>query len=285
MSSSRALRIFPSSGFELIEKDKLIDEERLPAYYPEKYYPVRLGEVLGERYQILGKLGFGTTSTVWLARDLQTDAYATLKLYVTGAERGRELNMYKRIEEAISQTDHPGRTSCIRTLLGSFQVKGPHDLQTTNLILSVSRPEIFPAFEEAQISHPVPRKVVDDNRNIYTTRPLNLCNGLPLICDFGAARTFEEAGTPGEDVMPDVYKAPEVILHMKWDRQIDIWNVAMVVWHLLMGEPLFKGRSPCGTYQDDRVHMAEMVALMGNPPLEFTQRSHMSRALWDENGR
>ncbi|KAI1931739.1 hypothetical protein LOZ58_002751 [Ophidiomyces ophidiicola] len=140
------------------------------------------------------------------------------------------------------------------------------DLQTTNLILSVSRPEIFPAFEYQQVSDPVPRKILDDGCTIYSTRPLNLCDGLPLLCDFIEARTFEEAGTPGEDVMLDVYKAPEV-------------------WHLLMEEPLFKGRSPCGTYQDDRVHMAEMVVLMGNIHLGFTQRSHMSRALWDETGK
>ncbi|WEW55212.1 hypothetical protein PRK78_000641 [Emydomyces testavorans] len=326
-SSSRIPRAFPTTGFELIKTSTPIDEETLPTYYPEKYYPLQLGEVLGERYQTLGKLGFGTTSTVWLGRDLQTDAYVALKLYVTGAKRDRELNVYMHMQAAAAATNHPGRTY-IRKLLYHFQVKGPHgdhlclvheplglslsqisdyfpekklDLEiirpslrqiligldflhrTTNLILSVDRPEIFPAFEEAQISHPVPRKVLDDNRTIYTTRPLDLSDGLPLICDFGEARFFDEAGIE-KDVMPDVYKAPEVILQMGWDCKIDIWNVAMVVWHLLMGEPLFKGRSLCGTFQDDRVHMAEMVALMGHPPLEFSQRSHMSRALWNEDG-
>ena len=29
--------------------------------------------------------------------------------------------------------------------------------------------------------------------------------------------------------MPNVYRAPEVILKMRWDYKVDIWNVAMVV--------------------------------------------------------
>lgn len=29
--------------------------------------------------------------------------------------------------------------------------------------------------------------------------------------------------------MPDIYRAPEVILNMSWDYKVDIWNVGMVV--------------------------------------------------------
>lgn len=73
MSSSKWAsypRKFPSSGFSLIEPSLEIEEETLPTYLPEKYYPVELGQVVGERYQVLAKLGYGVTSTVWLARDL-----------------------------------------------------------------------------------------------------------------------------------------------------------------------------------------------------------------------
>ena len=66
-----APRGFPSSGFKIIDKDELIDEEEIPNYKPEYYYPVRQGEVFNDRYQALVKLGFGTSSTIWLARDLQ----------------------------------------------------------------------------------------------------------------------------------------------------------------------------------------------------------------------
>jgi len=48
-----------------------MEEELFPDYMPSRYYPVRIGEVLRDRYQIVGKLGFGASSTVWLARDLE----------------------------------------------------------------------------------------------------------------------------------------------------------------------------------------------------------------------
>lgn len=48
-----------------------IEEERVPDYKAERFYPVRLGDVFEFRYQVVAKLGFGTASTVWLCRDLK----------------------------------------------------------------------------------------------------------------------------------------------------------------------------------------------------------------------
>lgn len=48
-----------------------MEEERLPDYDKDAYYPVTIGEVFADRYQAVGKLGFGMSSTVWLARDMQ----------------------------------------------------------------------------------------------------------------------------------------------------------------------------------------------------------------------
>lgn len=47
------------------------EEEELPLYKPENYYPVDIGEVFVSRYQVVSKLGYGTSSTVWLWRDLK----------------------------------------------------------------------------------------------------------------------------------------------------------------------------------------------------------------------
>lgn len=54
----------------VISESKPLEEEKSPYYDPERFYPARLGEVLNNRYQIATKLGYGTGSTVWLARDL-----------------------------------------------------------------------------------------------------------------------------------------------------------------------------------------------------------------------
>ena len=53
----------------MIPPDQLIEEEQLPFYRHHDYYPMRIGELVAERYQVVAKLGFGTSSTVWLCRD------------------------------------------------------------------------------------------------------------------------------------------------------------------------------------------------------------------------
>lgn len=65
-----APRVFSASGFELLDQSIELEEETLPNYQPEKYYPVNQGEVFNDRYQTLAKIGYGVTSTVWLAKDL-----------------------------------------------------------------------------------------------------------------------------------------------------------------------------------------------------------------------
>lgn len=42
----------------------------MPGYHPDRFYPITIGQVLNERYQVATKLGFGAGSTVWLCRDL-----------------------------------------------------------------------------------------------------------------------------------------------------------------------------------------------------------------------
>jgi hypothetical protein len=64
-------REYPGSGFEMVDNDVLLEEERYPWYEAENWYPVRIGEIFKSRYQVLGKLGHGSASTVWLCRDLE----------------------------------------------------------------------------------------------------------------------------------------------------------------------------------------------------------------------
>ena len=56
--------------FKTSEFDKPVEEE-LPDYRANWFYPVRLSEVFQVRYQVLAKLGFGVSSTIWLARNLK----------------------------------------------------------------------------------------------------------------------------------------------------------------------------------------------------------------------
>ncbi|KAE8327777.1 hypothetical protein BDV39DRAFT_204792 [Aspergillus sergii] len=78
-SSLSTPRNFSTEGFDIIDKSETVEEESLPNYDPMVFYPVKIGEVLNNRYQIVGKLGYGTSSTVLLGRDLREQRYKDLK--------------------------------------------------------------------------------------------------------------------------------------------------------------------------------------------------------------
>lgn len=73
MASAQPLRPrqFPASGFVKLDPSEKVEEEELPFYVAEQYYPVYIGEVFAARYQVVSKLGYGTSSTAWLCRNLQ----------------------------------------------------------------------------------------------------------------------------------------------------------------------------------------------------------------------
>jgi len=67
-SSARAFS--NEGGFKTISDESKIEEETVPNYKAEHFYPVRLGQIFASKYQVVAKLGFGTASTVWLCREL-----------------------------------------------------------------------------------------------------------------------------------------------------------------------------------------------------------------------
>ena len=50
--------------------DHLFEEERLPNYGADQFYPVSIGKTINSRYHVIGKLGYGANSTAWFCRDL-----------------------------------------------------------------------------------------------------------------------------------------------------------------------------------------------------------------------
>lgn len=47
---------------------------------------------------------------------------------------------------------------------------------------------------------------------------------------------------------------------------------------------MFQGRNSKGEY-DEMHHLAEMIAILGPPPLDFLKRSERSLRYWDETGQ
>ncbi|RSL89296.1 hypothetical protein CEP51_001312 [Fusarium floridanum] len=332
-------RSFPVSGFSLIDHSQKVEEEELPDYVADRFYSVRLGEVFHGRYQTVAKLGFGSSSTIWLARDLSGHRYVALKVYVHTSRFHRELPLYKDMDPKLSTTKNPGRTN-IRQLLDSFEIDGPHgrhaalvfqpaqmslrdmklvfrkdggfdemfvkgaveellkaldflhseanvvhtaDVHPGNLLLGLNDDSLLRPLEDQEFSSPVARKVVSPERTIYLSRLIRPKPGPMLLSDFGEARSGP--GPHAGDIMPIQYRAPETIMCISWSYPVDIWSVGLTAWDLLGPKRLFTAQDEDGDMYD-AAHLAQLIASLGPPPLEFLRRNRERAAdFWDENGK
>ncbi|KAI1977516.1 hypothetical protein LOZ53_001539 [Ophidiomyces ophidiicola] len=329
LTSHSSPRRFPSSRFVALDPKLKVEEEELPSYVPGNFYPVTIGEVFVERYQVVAKLGFGMSSTVWLCRDLVDHRYLSLKVCISHNRQNNEIAICNHLK--ASNIEHPG-TPFVRMILDSFNITGPTgnqhqcllyqplgmsytefldlfpdkqmpqaliqrsmqlillgldylhkakvvhtDISANNILQGITDLTDLSEIEDVEASQSIARKVLDD-RTIYISRPMPINTGLPVLCDFGEARIGDKHKG---DVMPGIYRAPEVILDMEWDSKVDIWAVALTTWDLLETGNLFFARKD-GLLNDEQ-HLAEMVSLLGPPPLEFIRRSDKCLQYWDEN--
>ncbi|WPG98698.1 Serine/threonine-protein kinase SRPK [Acrodontium crateriforme] len=332
--------VFPNEGIFSIPANRKIEEETIPGYVATRYYPVRIGQIFHDRYQVVGKLGFGITSTVWLARDLDECRHVVLKLYVQSESLGKqldnELNIYRRIEN--SPKNHPGR-SAVRSLLDSFELEsrgGRHrclvhvplwesalnikhrnplqrlprpviafllkrlflaldflhqechvahtDIKEANILLPADS-SVLKQFENDEMKEPSPKKEIEDGV-IYLSREMGMPRdfGAPVLCDFGSAVPLDDGKEHREDIQPDVYRCPEVILDIPWTYSVDIWNVGCMVWDAFEGEHLFTGYDPEHNVYRGRAHLAEIIALLGPPPASLLGRANLKSKFFSEDG-
>jgi serine/threonine-protein kinase SRPK3 len=116
---------YSSASIDL-EPSLAVEEETVHGYKAEHYYPVQIGHVFNDRYHVVGKIGYGSASTVWLCHDLRDEKgkqYVALKVYINCSRMHRELPIYTHINNIHSQ--HGGRMN-LRRLLDSFEIDGPN---------------------------------------------------------------------------------------------------------------------------------------------------------------
>ncbi|TID02790.1 Serine/threonine-protein kinase SRPK [Colletotrichum higginsianum] len=258
---------FNCTGLPLVSDSTPLEEEHLDEFKAGQYYPANIGDVYDEKYQVLGKLGFGSTSTVWLARNLQDHIYVASKIYTVDGGNLEEFQTYEALGKG--NRSHPGYPH-VRTALDIFKLKRPNDGSVMHHCL-VQNPmwdswkdvvrwnpaglfnaellkagiaklflaldylhseckvvhNVLEAFARSELEDPSPRKFVDE-APIYKSR------------QFGRPKKFGDvvlgdfgAAVRGDrkrnhDAQPNVYRSPEVMLKTEWSYPIDIWNVGVM---------------------------------------------------------
>ncbi|KAL9117079.1 MAG: hypothetical protein Q9187_006387 [Circinaria calcarea] len=326
---------FLNTNYEFVSATQKLEEEAFEDFTTGKYYPVRIGDVFASKYQVVGKLGFGVSSTVWLARNLEAHRHVALKVFTRDHQNDGEIDMYEHLSKG--NPNHIGKRF-VRTALDSFKkpraggehhclvhiplwgslrdmmVRNPYrqkfteqllratlycllqaldylhtdrkvihtDISANNILLEIDDRSMLNSFVDQELKHPSPRKQVEDSI-VYASRLFGWPpTGEPILSDFGSAEKGDADNT--RKAGPSLYRSPEVLLEMKWSYSIDIWNVGVMRWDLFEGRTLFSGRDPDRKEYSTRAHLAEMIALIGPPPVELVKRGRRSAEFFDDDG-
>ncbi|PWY95934.1 kinase domain protein [Aspergillus sclerotioniger CBS 115572] len=326
---------FPSTGFQTVPATHILEEERFNAFKQGHYYPVNIGDIFNSTYQVIGKLGYGTTSTVWLAHDLRSQTYVTLKIYTRDESHTEEFQIYKHLTS--SKPSHPGYPY-VRTALDTFTIPrsgGNHgvlvqkpmwesfrhlqyrnpshrfsedllrmglvqvlmaldylhtecrlvhtDISSDNILQEIEDNEILEALTRDELETPSPRKLVD-GVPVYASRRFGLPRtfGRVVLSDFGSAVRGDERRNHG--AQPYVYRSPEVMLKTDSSYPVDIWNVGVMIWDLFEGKHMFYRNDPDGKGYSTRAHLAEVIVMLGPPPVDLLRRGKRSWEFFTEDG-
>jgi serine/threonine-protein kinase len=218
--------------------------------------PDLTGRTLGD-FQILRRIGTGGMGQVYLARQLSLKREVALKLL--RGELNANLTALARFQaeaQAVAKLNHPnivhihqiGEADGLRYMVLEYvdgrnlrdylARKGPPDLPIT---LSVMR-QVAHALQKAHEQGIVHRDIKPEN--ILVTRKVEV-----KVTDFGLSRFFtgEAPATnltqSGVTLGTPLYMSPEQVQGSAVDHRSDIYSFGVTCYHLLAGEPPFRGTS------------------------------------------
>ncbi|KAK7578560.1 hypothetical protein V3481_014403 [Fusarium oxysporum f. sp. vasinfectum] len=255
-----------------------VDAEPMHRNRPGGYHPVALGDSLSDgRYKVLHKLGWGSYSTTWAAKDQTHDRYVALKITVAEARRSRDTEIFQSL--AASPRNHEG-SSYVNQMWDQFTLIGPngsHDCLVLDLvgpniadiIDSHCRGDRLPSHAAKSISRQVLQGIdyLASNgighgdlhtRNIALEIPeLHLLSERGFIARLGEPEMGLVTRRDGKSLSSNIptsffsydalntlhtplpVRAPEIVFGDRLDNRVDLWSTGCLMFELVTGQPPF----------------------------------------------
>ncbi|XP_053493111.1 dual specificity protein kinase CLK2 isoform X1 [Ictalurus furcatus] len=271
----------------------------------------RSGDVLQERYEIVGTLGEGTFGRVMECIDHRRGgSHVALKI-IKNVEKYKEAARLEiNVLERINERDPENKNLCVR-MFDWFDYHGHMCLSFELLALSTFdflKENNYLPYSISQVRHMAYQlclsvKFLHDNKLTHTDlKPENILfvnsdftmtyniekkrdertvkSTAVRVVDFGSA-TFDHEHH-STIVSTRHYRAPEVILEMGWSQPCDVWSIGCILFEYYLGFTLFQTH-------DNREHLAMMERILGPVPSRMIRKTrkqkyfYRGRLDWDEN--
>ncbi|XP_020578378.1 probable serine/threonine-protein kinase At1g54610 [Phalaenopsis equestris] len=276
-----------SQSFKLGNFNKHVDGELVAAGWPSWLSAVAREAIQGwvplkpEAYEKLEKIGQGTYSSVFKARELETGRFVALKKirfdnFEPESVRfmAREIFIMRRLNHRnIMKLDGliTSRSSCSIYLVFEYM---EHDLAGLS-----SSPEI--TFSESQVKcymqqllsgleHCHSRSII--HRDIKCANLLVNNEGILKIADFGLSNFFNPSSRQQltSRVVTLWYRPPELLLGAtEYEPTVDLWSVGCVFAELFLKKPVLQGMT-----EVEQIH--KIFKLCGSPSDEYWRKSRLA---------
>ncbi|VVB09243.1 unnamed protein product [Arabis nemorensis] len=236
-----------------------------------------------EAFQKLEKIGQGTYSSVFRAREVGTGKMVALKKVKFDNLQPESIRFMAREILILRKLNHPNimKLEGIVTSRTSSSIYLVFEYMEHDLAGLSSNPDI--RFTESQIKcymkqllwgleHCHMRGVI--HRDIKASNILVNNKGVLKLADFGLANvvTPKNKNNLTSRVVTLWYRAPELLMgSTSYGVSVDLWSVGCVFAEILMGKPILKGRT-----EIEQLH--KIYKLCGSPPDSFWKRAKLTHA-------
>ncbi|VFQ76481.1 unnamed protein product [Cuscuta campestris] len=278
-----------SVSFRLGNLHKYVEGEQVAAGWPAWLSAVAGEAIQGwvplrtESFEKLEKIGQGTYSTVFRARDLESGRIVALKKVRFDNFEPESVRFMAREIMILRKLDHPNiiklegiitsRLSCSIYLVFEYM---EHDvsglLACPDVNFTESQVKCYMKQLLSGLEHCHSRGVM--HRDIKGANLLVNNEGILKIGDFGLANyCYPTRRHPlTSRVVTLWYRPPELLLgSTDYGASVDIWSVGCVFGEFLTGKPILQGRT-----EVEQLH--KIFKLCGSPPDDYWKKSKLPHA-------
>ncbi|KAK7284043.1 hypothetical protein RIF29_13794 [Crotalaria pallida] len=236
-----------------------------------------------DSFEKLDKIGQGTYSSVYKARDLETNKIVALKKVRFANMDPESVRFMAREVIVLRRLDHPNVmklegmiTSRVSGSLYLIFEYMEHDLSGLTAVpgIKFTEPQIKCYMQQLLrgLEHCHSRGVM--HRDIKGANLLLDNNGNLKIGDFGLATLFQP--TQGQPLTSRVvtlwYRPPELLLGATdYGTSVDLWSAGCILAELFAGKPIMPGRT-----EVEQLH--KIFKLCGSPSEEYWKKSKLPHA-------
>ncbi|PLB49389.1 kinase-like protein [Aspergillus steynii IBT 23096] len=255
---------------------------------PDVFYPIRLGDLINERYLVEHKLGCGGFSTVWMANDLQNNRDVALKIMFAGESGEKEICLQDEIVRNGSSISLEGpcldcpdvremsitiRMSAARQLLEALEILHEagivhRDLNERNCMWGMEPLHHLPRGAKYEaLGRPLKQMIPVDGlwKQGELVGPVKIPPSSRTkkfyLSDFGLAKKVNDSVTP-RGYPPSQYCSPDRLHGKDPSPACDMWS------YMVIFSELYLGFQPFSTYFNGGI-IGGFVRSLGPLPEEW----------------